>query len=379
LSLSPSIIENNDIQNETYLHYYTSISTEKYCQELASILRSADINKTQSTQGLLAAMNVDNLFKTRRICLLCQRDLHYKDKKCSKCRSVDEKTIANVYDVNVEKVLTTTIQRLSSEIEENKQKINVCNDEQQTNDVVFEKLYQQLLKQNSTQNIISLLLHLDGVGLTKSTRSKMWLFSGSIIEVPSKHRYRRYNMVLMSIWVGYTEPHIHMWLKSIVNESNYMKNQGTYQCCEERLRKEMKLAQQGDEEKNEESDQDSPSSTSESSSSQCLHPSESLLPRTQLVIDTSINDNNRRDSFDDLFLEEPSLSHQKQEHFVACARLDGKGEDDEFKIERFVDDDAGCATETDSDGGDEYKTGMFVGCFDEITTGFEVSKYEHSQ
>ncbi|CAF1025402.1 unnamed protein product [Didymodactylos carnosus] len=114
LSLSLSIIENNDIQNETYLHYYTSISTEKYCQELASILRSVDINKTQSTrllslfksalpvpnnlpstwEGLLAAMNVDNLFKTRRICLLCQRDLHYKDKKCSKCRSVDEKTIA---------------------------------------------------------------------------------------------------------------------------------------------------------------------------------------------------------------------------------------------------------------------------------------------
>ncbi|CAF1571014.1 unnamed protein product, partial [Didymodactylos carnosus] len=46
-------------------------------------------------------------------------------------------------------------------------------------------------------------------------------------------------------------------------------------------------------------------------------------------------------------------------HFVACARLDGKGEDHEFKIERFVNDDAGCATETDSDGGDEYKTGMF--------------------
>ncbi|CAF0738037.1 unnamed protein product [Didymodactylos carnosus] len=58
---------------------------------------------------------------------------------------------------------------------------------------------------------------------------------------------------------------------------------GAYQRCEERMRKEMKLAQQ-----------------------------ESLLPRTQLVIDTSINDNDRRDSFDDFFLEEPSLSHQKQ-------------------------------------------------------------------
>ena len=54
--------------------------------------------------------------------------------------------------------------------------------------------------------LVSLLLHLDGVGLTRSTQLKLWLFSGSIVELPPKLHNRRYNMIALSIWVGHSEP-----------------------------------------------------------------------------------------------------------------------------------------------------------------------------
>ncbi|CAF1026745.1 unnamed protein product [Didymodactylos carnosus] len=56
---------------------------------------------------------------------------------------------------------------------------------------------------------------------------KMWMFSGSVVELPAKLRYRGYSMILMSIWVGYTEPQPHLWLKTIINELDHIKKQDT--------------------------------------------------------------------------------------------------------------------------------------------------------
>jgi hypothetical protein len=60
-------------------------------------------------------------------------------------------------------------------------KINNDIDEQGTKYIPFGNLYKKLLKKHSTENIISFILHLDGVGLTRSTPLKMWLFSASVV------------------------------------------------------------------------------------------------------------------------------------------------------------------------------------------------------
>jgi len=83
-------------------------------------------------------------------------------------------------------------------------------------------------KKPSKENIISFILHLDGVALTRSTHLEMWLFSALVVELPSNLRYRRYNMVLISIWVAYAEPDLCIWLKSIIAQDQYVKTQGIY-------------------------------------------------------------------------------------------------------------------------------------------------------
>ena len=120
-------------------------------------------------------------------------------------------------------------------IEDYKQQINDNDDKEKSSDIPFRYLYQKLLRQYREQNLVSLLLHLDGIGLTRSTQLKLWLFSGSIMELPPKLLNRRYNMIPLTIWVGYSEPEPEIWLKPIVNQLMHMKTQGMYQ-----LRKTLK-------------------------------------------------------------------------------------------------------------------------------------------
>ncbi|CAF3066765.1 unnamed protein product [Rotaria sp. Silwood2] len=56
----------------------------------------------------------------------------------------------------------------------------------------------------------------------------MWMFSGTIVELPPKLRNRRCNMVLISIWVGYVEPSPTLWLKKAVNKLETIKTQGQH-------------------------------------------------------------------------------------------------------------------------------------------------------
>ncbi|CAF2038029.1 unnamed protein product [Rotaria magnacalcarata] len=240
---------NADDQNQklitSSLHNYTNISMLDYCEDLSAFLRKASINKSHSTlllkmiksflpvpnnvpstiEELLLLLNVENLFTKRSICTLCNENLNYNATQCLLCQSLDKKTIANIYDLDIQRILKTILERLEKNIDDYKEQINDNDDKEKAGDIPFQRLYQQLLKQNQKENLISLLLHLDGVGLTKSTKLKLWLFSGSIIELPSKLRYRRYNMIPMSIWVGYTEPQPDIWLQSIVNELKYLKSQ----------------------------------------------------------------------------------------------------------------------------------------------------------
>ncbi|CAM4838740.1 unnamed protein product [Rotaria magnacalcarata] len=114
-------------------------------------------------------------------------------------------------------LLKSILVRLYDEINGYKKQILKESEEvnKQSNDIPFASCYQNLL--NYDNNFISLLFHIDGIGLFKSSKLKLWLFSTSIIELPPRLRYKRCNLPVVSVWVGYKEPNIHMWLdKSII-------------------------------------------------------------------------------------------------------------------------------------------------------------------
>ncbi len=67
--------------------------------------------------------------------------------------------------------------RLYSNIDEYKVKIKANDDIDKTKDIPFGTLYQQLLKKNHNEEIISLLLHVDSISVTKSSKLKMWMLT----------------------------------------------------------------------------------------------------------------------------------------------------------------------------------------------------------
>lgn len=125
----------------------------------------------------------------------------------------------------MQEIVIRILTRLSSSIIQYRAKIALNDDSEHTKDIPFGSLYQDLLKKNDGKNLLTLLLHLDGVSVTRSTKLKMWLFSASIVELPPKLRSRRCNMVLISIWVAHVEPVSHLWLRRSVAHMEMMKHQ----------------------------------------------------------------------------------------------------------------------------------------------------------
>lgn len=107
-------------------------------------------------------------------------------------------------------------------------RMNDFNVKNETYDIPFASTYQDLLKQHGKRNFISLLFHLDGISLCKSTKLKMWMFSSSILELPPKLRYRCQNMPLISIWVACKEPNIPMWLNNSIRMLQLLKTEGMF-------------------------------------------------------------------------------------------------------------------------------------------------------
>ncbi|CAF2184400.1 unnamed protein product [Rotaria magnacalcarata] len=234
--------------NEARLHYFTNISTNKYCHNLTRFLRNANICKSQSNQlisliksvlpepnfmpssleELLTMMNIEDLFTSRKVCISCRRKFSCNENTCKKCQSTDQTTIATIFDIDLCKILSSLLQRLSIYIQEYKEKFLDTDNSAMINDIPFRMLYKQLVENYPDENLISLIFHLDGISLVKSTKLKLWLFSASIVELPPKLRHRRFNMPLMSIWIGHTEPLINLWLHEIVNKLNYLKSQSIH-------------------------------------------------------------------------------------------------------------------------------------------------------
>jgi len=149
---------------ERPLHYFTNISTNEYCRSLARLLRDSNICKSHSNRlisliksilpqpnympssanELYTLMNVENLFTRRKVCITCKLELSYNENICAQCQSIDQKTIATIFDVDLNKVLSILLQRLSIFIEEyRKERLNNDTSEK-INDIIFNKLYNQL-------------------------------------------------------------------------------------------------------------------------------------------------------------------------------------------------------------------------------------------
>ncbi|CAF1204622.1 unnamed protein product [Adineta steineri] len=202
----------HDIHPENLLHYYTDISTNEFCSSLLNLLRKSNTCKLHANRllsfisSILPAPNnvpkkmedllkqleiANNTFKKYLFCTICKEYLSFENKFCSKCSPNDPKRFAFVYDMNIEESIKNIHIRLERDIKEYQNQLRLMDDQDLTNDIGFNNLYQQLLRDNSNDNFITFLLHLDDIRLSKSTKMKMWLFSGSIIELRPQLRGQR--------------------------------------------------------------------------------------------------------------------------------------------------------------------------------------------
>ena len=115
--------------------------------------------------------------------------------------------------------------RLSNEIQEYKHFLLNASDEKPY-DIPFAKQYKKLLIQYHDKNFLSLILHIDGTSLVKSTKLKLWLCSDSIVELPPNIRVRRKNIILLSMYIGYSEPNVKIWLESSLTMIQKLKEKG---------------------------------------------------------------------------------------------------------------------------------------------------------
>lgn len=131
-----------------------------------------------------------------------------------------------VYNTELTNSLYFQLGRLWPKISSYKQKIE-SRQADKSNDIPFNAAYQDMLNRiDNSRNFISLILHIDGISLCKSTKHTLWLFSGVIIELPPELRYRRENMILLSIYVGQAEPTTKVWLESCMPKLLRLKDEG---------------------------------------------------------------------------------------------------------------------------------------------------------
>ena len=147
---------------------------------------------------------VEELFSKRSICTNCNEDFNRHNNNFM-CNVTEEKFHADIYNIDVNIVFFQLIDRLWSYIVEYKQQL-ASNSLSEYNDIPLNILYQNMTSHLPNDiNFVSIILHVDGVSLCKASRLTMWLLSGIFIELSPYLRYRRYNMILFSIWIGYLQ------------------------------------------------------------------------------------------------------------------------------------------------------------------------------
>ena len=153
----------------TRLHHFTNILTNEYCQTLLRTLRGARICKLQcnavikllksalpepnnmpsTLKQLLSAMNVENLFSQRKVCISCEHAVLAEQKFCSQCRTVDSLKFASIYDIDLNRALPLMLRRLATSIDEYKVKFNDAAPTEASRDIPFGMAYKELVKNRS--------------------------------------------------------------------------------------------------------------------------------------------------------------------------------------------------------------------------------------
>ncbi|CAF4858787.1 unnamed protein product [Rotaria sp. Silwood1] len=130
---------------------------------------------------------------------------------CFKCNSNNTKQYADVFDADYEKIFSEVIERHHVDINQYRQKI-ITTQNDETNDIPFQQIYREFQQTVSHRSFISVILHLDGIGLGKSNKLVLWLLSCTIVELPPHLRNKRENMIPLSAWIAPREPIIQSWL-----------------------------------------------------------------------------------------------------------------------------------------------------------------------
>ncbi|CAF2066301.1 unnamed protein product [Rotaria magnacalcarata] len=104
--------------------------------------------------------------------------------------------------------------------------INHLSHQNNNNDIIFNQVYKELQSRHGSSSFISLLLHLDDISLCKSSKLNLWLLSCSLIKLLVHLRYRRFNMIVLALWIGHREPLVDLWLEECFQKLNDVKKKG---------------------------------------------------------------------------------------------------------------------------------------------------------
>ncbi|CAF4335898.1 unnamed protein product, partial [Rotaria magnacalcarata] len=209
------------------LHNLTNVTKNEYCKVLLNLFRDANVCKThcdrfiqvissglptpnhmpKSTKALLNEMQVEKLFVKRSICTICYQNLNDHNNNI-KCIVNETRLHVDIYEIDMKLAFSQILNRLYPDIIQYKQEI----------------ASQSLIEDNDIP-FNTLIPHIDGVSLCKSSKLMLWLLSGAFVELPPHLRYRRSNMILLSIWIGYQEPIPKAWLSSCVDRLNRLKTE----------------------------------------------------------------------------------------------------------------------------------------------------------
>ena len=184
-----------------------SMMTDPFCEDFYS---SFFLQSTLPCKEKSYCFLVENLFIKRILCIPCGKYLSTTSKVCLKCINDNPKRLAFIFDSIQEIMFARIYDRLSSIIESYRQSITKQETDYETNDIVYNRNY-KLLCDSVCHPFISIIIHLDGIDLTKSTM-KLWILSCSIVELPPNIRNRRQNNIILSLWISQEQPNIHLWL-----------------------------------------------------------------------------------------------------------------------------------------------------------------------
>ena len=138
-------------------------------------------------------MNITNthheLFKKRKICLSCKKELSIVSKYHHEYPKPNETDTALLYESDIQHILRSLVRSFWKTLSNYRQQFKLCEDSSGTYDVGFGGAYESLIDRFRNENFVTEILHLDGIALCKSSKLKLWLLcqSGLASENPHPH------------------------------------------------------------------------------------------------------------------------------------------------------------------------------------------------